>query len=440
MASIRTSRDTPEERLVFWAIAGTWGLWLLGALYHVFPLLGWALVLIAFGRRVGLIDDRGHAAPPLPWGVLGWIVGMAMMVLALVGGHLDFGLDAGQISKSMLGWIKGWGLLAAFIFAGSDLRIKPQVIFRASNILAAQTLILTPVLALAALAGLPEVLYISPLYYLGGTGPAFFAVGTHSADAGMLGFRLHYFAPWAPAAAVCGHIALVCGLFDKDRRWRAVGIVAALVMCALSQSRLSLLAVPMLLIGLPLLSSLLTAWPAAIAGVLGTIGLLLATQVADFIDDATQAFIGARADSSRVRSALGRMAYHRWETEAPLFGHGAVERGSHLVEFMPIGSHHTWYGLLFVKGAVGFLALALPLAWSFFELLAKAQRDPVARAALGMVLVLVFNSFGENLEILAYLAWPGLLIIGIASRRKLRVPQLWTAQLHPILGVNPQAA
>ena len=73
-------------------------------------------------------------------------------------------------------------------------------------------------------------------------------------------------------------------------------------------------------------------------------------------------------------------------------------------------------------------------------MLAKAQRDPVARAALGMVLVLVFNSFGENLEILAYLAWPGLLIIGIASRRKLRVPQLWTAQLHPILGVNPQAA
>ena len=163
MASIRASRDTPEEHLVFWAIAGTWGLWLLGALYHVFPLLGWALVLIALGRRIGLIDDRGHPAPPLPWGVLGWILGMAMMVLALVGGHLDFGLDAGQISKSMLGWIKGWGLLAAFIFAGSDLRIKPQVIFRASNILAAQTLILTPVLALGAVAGLPEVLYVSPL-------------------------------------------------------------------------------------------------------------------------------------------------------------------------------------------------------------------------------------------------------------------------------------
>ena len=166
---------------------------------------------------------------------------------------------------------------------------------------------------------------------------------------------------------------------------------------------------------------------------------LVLSQITDAIDDAVQAFIGARADSSRVRSALARIAYHRWETEAPLFGHGAVERGSHLVEFMPIGSHHTWYGLLFVKGAVGFLALVLPLAWSFFELLAKAQRDAVARAAFGMVLVFIFNSFGENLEILAYLAWPGLLVIGIASRRKLMTPEVWQQHLRPAFAVHPNA-
>jgi len=184
----------------------------------------------------------------------------------------------------------------------------------------------------------------------------------------------------------------------------------------------------------------LRAWPAAIAAVLATVGALLLTQIKDAIDDATQAFINARADSSRVRAALARMAYHRWETEAPVFGHGAVERGPHLVEFMPIGSHHTWHGLLFVKGAVGFVALAVPLAWSFFELLAKAQRDPVARAALGVVLVLVFNSFGENLEILAYLAWPGLLVMGIASRHKLMVPEVWVYQLRPAFSVHPERA
>ena len=438
MASIHASLDTPEEHVVFWAIVSTWGLWLAGGLYHTYPFLGWGLVLLALGRRIGVFDDHGHVTPPIPWGVIAWLCGMGTMAIALVLAHLSFDLEGNQLVKSLFGWVKGWGLMGAFIFAGADLRIKPIVIFRASNILAAQTLILTPLMALAALAGGPDVWYVSPMQYLGGPGPAFFEVGSHAWDAGSLGFRLRYYAPWGPAAAFCAHIGLVCGLFDRDRRWRFVGITSALVVCAMSQSRLSLIAVPVLLIGLPLLSNLLRAWPAAIAAALFTIGLLLLTQIQDIIDDATQAFIGARADSSRVRSALSRIAVHRWQTEAPIFGHGAVERGPHLVEFMPIGSHHTWNGLLFVKGAVGFLALALPLAWSFFELLAKAQRDAVARAALGMVLVLLFNSFGENLEILAYLAWPGLLVIGIASHRKLKTPAVWTAMLRPVFAVHPK--
>ena len=436
MASIRASLDTPEERIVFWAIAGTWGLWLVGGLYHAFPLLGWGLVVLSLGRRIGVFDDHGHAPRPVAWGAYAWLAGMLTMAIALVMAHLGYDLGTGQMIKSLFGWVKGWGLMAAFIFAGADLRIKPIVVFRASNILAAQTLALTPILIIAALAGGSGTLYISPLQYLGGPGPSFFEVGTHSWDPSSLGFRLHYFAPWAPAAAFCAHIGLVCGMFDRDWRWRSAGIAAAIVVCAFSQSRLSLIAVPLLLVGLPLLSSLLRAWPSALAATLATLGLLILTQIKDAIDDATQAFIGARADSSRVRAALARMAYHRWETEAPIFGHGAVERGPHLVEYMPIGSHHTWHGLLFVKGAVGFLALAVPLGWSFFELLAKAQRDATARAALGMVLVLVFNSFGENLEILAYLAWPGLLMIGIASRRRLKVPAVWAGMLQPAFAVH----
>ena len=84
---------------------------------------------------------------------------------------------------------------------------------------------------------------------------------------------------------------------------------------------------------------------------------------------------------------------------------------------MPIGSHHTWFGLLFVKGAVGALALAIPLAWSLTELsLLAATRSRAGQVALGLTGLMVFYSMGENLEILAYLMWPGLLIIGIAMR------------------------
>jgi hypothetical protein len=100
-----------------------------------------------------------------------------------------------------------------------------------------------------------------------------------------------------------------------------------------------------------------------------------------------------------------------------VWGHGIVERGPHLVEYMPIGSHHSWYGLLFVKGAVGFGALALPMAWSVVELTIKAQRSGVARLGLGIVLVMFLYTFGENLEILTYLLWPGLVVLGGAFAR-----------------------
>jgi hypothetical protein len=89
---------------------------------------------------------------------------------------------------------------------------------------------------------------------------------------------------------------------------------------------------------------------------------------------------------------------------------------------MKIGSHHTWNGLLYIKGIVGFAALALPLAWSVLEMIAKAQADRVARLALGVLLTLLFFSFGENLEILIYLFWPGMIVVGIASRRRFVQP------------------
>jgi hypothetical protein len=37
-------------------------------------------------------------------------------------------------------------------------------------------------------------------------------------------------------------------------------------------------------------------------------------------------------------------------------------------------------------------------------------------------LVIVLFSFGENLEILVYLFWPALLIIGATTRRRFRNP------------------
>jgi hypothetical protein len=115
-----------------------------------------------------------------------------------------------------------------------------------------------------------------------------------------------------------------------------------------------------------------------------------------------------------VRGALGRIALQRWEQEAPIFGHGIIERGPKIVERMPIGTHHTWYGLLFVKGIVGLLALAIPMACTLLYLFLEAQRAKMACSALALMMVIAGYSFFENLEILSYLYWPALLWIGIA--------------------------
>ena len=83
---------------------------------------------------------------------------------------------------------------------------------------------------------------------------------------------------------------------------------------------------------------------------------------------------------------------------------------------MPIGSHHTWYGLLYVKGVVGVAALALPLLWTFIEMLVLSESSALGRVGLSVVFLLVFYSGGENLEILSYLFWPALLLLGAAHR------------------------
>lgn len=103
----------------------------------------------------------------------------------------------------------------------------------------------------------------------------------------------------------------------------------------------------------------------------------------------------------------------RWESEAPIWGHGIVEAGPKIVEHMPIGSHHSWYGLLFVKGAVGLAALAIPILLTFINLTLTAVTDQKSWASYLIMFVFVSYSFFENIEILAYLLWPALLWVGI---------------------------
>ncbi len=417
MASHRIAPENTEERLIHLALAGGWVWYALGALYVVGPLLGISLLGMVLWRRYAAGWSPGVVAPnAIPAGVWAWIVGMMAMLIALWMGHLNEELSAAQTLKSTIGWLKGWALLAIFPMAGACLRIRPELVIRSFGVFALQTLVLIPFLVLAALAHLPPKLFVSPLQILGGPGPEFFSVYLYIVDPSNGASRWQFIAPWAPAAGMLGNLIFVLASFETDRRYRMIGLLTGLLMCFMTKSRMAMLFLivfPCLLWTMSRLSRpRMLAAGAASAVVIG----VLADIVITTIQDGIAAFRGARADSTRVREALGRIAIDRWWDEAVIWGHGIVERGPHFVEYMPIGSHHTWYGLLYVKGLVGALALALPLLWSIVEMLLLSQVSWLGRVALSFCLMLVFYSFGENLEILSYLFWPGLIVLGIALR------------------------
>ena len=419
MATARIRPETREEKLIFWSIALTWLFWGLGALYLIAPAIGWTLIALSVGRHLGFLESPVMLRDGIPWDAWVWIVAMVVMLVALIAGHVNFDLGSGAMLKSSIGWMKGWALMAVFTAVGATMRVRPAIIYRASSIVCLQSLLLTPVFFMAFIAGLPRTLYISPLQMIGGPGPeffrvAFFIVGGEG-DTG--GVRFGYYAPWAPAAALVAAIAFILALYEKDRMWKGIAIFSACVVCLLSQSRMSFVSIPITCLAVTLLSNLTRSKTFfALLGVL-LLCIPFMQQIQTTTEDSIIKFNSARAASSRVRATLQTIARHRWQTEAPVFGHGIVEKGPHLVEYMPIGSHHSWNGLLYVKGIVGVLALAVPFVVSMIATIIKSQADRTARAALGMLLTLLVFSFGENLEVLAYLFWPGLVIIGISMRR-----------------------
>jgi hypothetical protein len=169
-------------------------------------------------------------------------------------------------------------------------------------------------------------------------------------------------------------------------------------------------------VGPRLLPLVLKGWAWHVTAALTASLAVVGTALLSFVQNGITAFKEARADSTRVRETLQRIAEERWQNDAFWFGHGTVQPGPHLVEYMPIGSHHTWFGLLFVKGVVGFLALAVPLGLHICVVMADAARNPRGRLPLGILMTMVLLSFGENIEIEAYMLWPGLVMLGVHLR------------------------
>jgi hypothetical protein len=219
-----------------------------------------------------------------------------------------------------------------------------------------------------------------------------------------------------------GVVLVLFALEEKERKWLITGVAAGVLMILASKSRMGLVGLVACTIAPRMMPLILRGWAwQAIAGLTASMAVF-GTALMALAQDAVSAFKGARADSTRVRATLQRIAHERWENDAVWFGHGTVHPGPHVVEYMPIGSHHTWFGLLFVKGLVGFGALLAPMVWHTCFAMIDAARHPRGRLPMGILMTIVLLSFGENLEIEAYMLWPALVLLGIHLREVAEEP------------------
>ncbi len=400
-----------EEGLIFVVIAGTYAFYLSGTLYVVGSLIGWALFLLMLLRA--FVSGRWPAKASVPALVWLWALGMSMMLVALLIAHSDYAMGLGATVKSSVGWAKGWALLALFPLLGSIMAVRPAVLTRACCVMASQSWVFV-FLSIPAIAfGMDGGLFVSPLKAVGGP-ISTFEVGLYGMNPETGRPRWSFFAPWAPAAGLMSCLLLVICAREKNTFWRRMGMSGAAVMCIFCQSRAGWAIFLGLLPTLYVIRYLAHPKLILLVGVLTSSTILLGQPVINGMLDVHQQVKDSRAGSTRVREALAAIAIQRWESEAPIWGHGVVEQGPKLVEYMPIGSHHSWYGLLFVKGVVGLLSLAIPLVLCLIYLLTRATVSTGAQSAFLLLLVIAGYSFFENLEILAYLYWPALIWIGMA--------------------------
>lgn len=396
-----------EESLIWYFILFTYVIYALGLLFPATALLAWVLFFLVIRRSKSIC---------ISWRLWMWCICMAVILFATYMGIDDFKLGANAQLRGTLGWLTTSAVFALFVLSGC-LNIRPQLIYRAVCILCLQSLVAIPITFIAYQLNLPDILYSSPVERFIQNGPIFYQVGFYAIDYDTQSLRLFLFAPWCPALGLIGNIYFFLALEEKNRFWRYIGIIGAVAMSIVSVSRSAFVALPIVLVLTWLLRNLFKPKIQVISGLVCFLSGIFSTNLLELFKNTSEEFSSSRASSSRVRSALVRIALDRWK-EAKIWGHGTQDPGPKVVANLPIGSHHTWAGLLFAKGAIGFLAFMLPFVISFFDLALKSYTSKVAKVSLSVLLILLIFSFGEQVDILGYLCFPGLILIGMGLQEK----------------------
>jgi hypothetical protein len=408
-----------EEKLVWYTIIGTYGLYFIGAQFVWIPALAFFLLFrVAQKLWEQTPDTPAEERITVPVSVWIWAIAMILMEIALVMAHIDRDLGIPKmVFTTVNSWARTWALMGIFPLVGC-LKIRTELLARAACILCVQSLVLAIVCSFMFLLGIPDPAYISPLVKFRGASTNYlvdlYDVGGDFGEARQ--FRLKLFTNFANSLGVVGNVYFFIATLERNRKWRLWGMVGGAAMVIGSGSRSTLVCLPLVPITIWFLTNF--GWPIQIAaGVLSTIAGMIAPQLIELFETIwDKAVKGYRGNSELVRRRLAEVTMNRW-IERPIWGHGYVEeKGPKYTEHMPIGTHNQWPDLLYVRGMVGFIAFSFAMLWSFVDLTIKAQKSTIARVGLSVLLVLLIATTAIDIENTAYLYWPGLVMMGIAFK------------------------
>jgi hypothetical protein len=414
-----------SEQVIWFQSLLIYPIYLSGTLFLFNLLQVWVLAGYAIFWQIKLNSRPEHttnstdirhwrSVPLLIWV---WMISMIGIGLTILLGLYENGYNSNEFVRSTISWMGDWALLGIYPLLGYLLPIRPAVIYRSACIIAAQSLIAMPICYGAFLLKLPGVIYLSPLERMIQNGKSYYLIYwyTREVDSDGNGVRLVLFTPWGPALGLIGCIFFFYALEEKKIIWKWLGIIGSLAMIIASVSRGAYLFLPATIAivwaikNLSFIQFQLSLGTSCFLGGLGSI--LLLERFQDFFGGVKS----ARKSSSQLRAELERVAFDRW-TDSPIFGHGKQMKGPEFLKNMPIGSHHTWIGLLFTQGLLGFCLFLIPLGWSLIDLSLKVKSSPIAHVTLKALFLITFASFSDNIEKLSYLYWSAFLMIGITYR------------------------
>jgi hypothetical protein len=401
------------ETLVWYYILYTYPIYFLGAQFVLAPLLATFLTGYLLNKWWHQTEETPAAEKitisPSAWV---WVIAMLILEVALIVGHFNFDLGMGEIIRSSVLWYRTWALWALFPLVG-HLHIRPKLIYRAVCILCLQSLIMVVIGNLATVGHIPNIHYISPLKALGGGAKPYEVDFFHNS----ISERLKLFAVWPTILAFICNVYFCFALGESDKRWKFIGMFSSVVMVALSQSRTASLALPFVLLTVWVLTNFIRPWVQFATGFVSALAGMFAPALIDSLKSFKAQFDKARAGSSKIRKIIYRLSLDHWWNEARIWGHGVrAEKGPPITVNLPFGSHHTWFGVLYLHGLVGFVTLAITFFWTFVDLLIKAQTSDTAKMGLRILFMIFICSLADNLEFFAYLYWPALIVLGAAFK------------------------